>query len=101
MYTGAKKVKALPDFKLLLVFENGERRLFDVSPYLDHGIFRALRDPAVFNSAHISFDTVAWSNGADLCPEVLYRDSTPVDKVRPRRTVDKSRRPRTKAKKHS
>ncbi len=101
MYSGAKEVKALSDFKLLLVFENGERRLFDVSPYLDHGIFQALKDPAVFNSAHISFDTVAWSNGADLCPEVLYRDSTPVDKVQARRKANKSRSPRTKAKKRS
>ena len=101
MYTGAKEVKTLPDFKLLLVFENGERRLFDVSPYLDHGIFRALRDPAVFNSAHVSFDTVAWSNGADLCPEVLYRDSTPVDKTQVRRSLNKSRSPRAKAKRHS
>jgi hypothetical protein len=99
MYTGAKEVKTLPDFKLLLVFENGEHRLLDVSPYLDHGVFRALRDPAVFNSAHISFDTVAWSNGADLCPEVLYRDSTPVDDAQMYRSSSKP--PRAKAKRHS
>jgi hypothetical protein len=79
MYAGVKEVKPLPDFRLLILFENGERRVFDVSPYLDHGVFQALRDPTMFNSAHISFDTVAWSNGADLCPEVLYRDSTPAD----------------------
>jgi hypothetical protein len=99
MYTRAKEVKALPDFKLLLVFKNGERRLFDVSPYLDHGIFRALRDPAVFNSAHISFDTVTWSNGANLCPEVLYRDRTPVDDAQEYRSSSKPSR--AKAKGHS
>lgn len=82
MYMGAKEVKTLPDFRLLLLFENGERRLFDVSPYLEQGVFRALRDPAVFQSAHISFDTVTWANGADLCPEVLYTDSVPVDDAR-------------------
>ena len=81
MYIGAKEVKTLADYRLLVVFENEERRVFDVSPYLDHGVFRALRDPATFNSAHISFDSVAWSNGADLCPEVLYREGTPVDKT--------------------
>ena len=96
MYTGAKDVKTLPDFKLLLVFENGERRLFDVSPYLDRGVFQALRDPAVFNSAHISFDTVAWSNGADLCPEVLYRDSTPVDDAQVHRSSSKPSRAKAK-----
>ena len=99
MYAGVKEVKPLPDFKLLLVFKNGERRLFDVSPYLGQGVFQALRDPAVFNSAHTSFDTVAWSNGADLCPEVLYRDSTPVGEAQVRRG---SRNPsRARAKKHS
>ncbi len=99
MYTGAKEVKALPDFTLLLVFQNGERRLSDVSPYLDQGVFQALRDPAVFNSAHISFDTVAWSNGADLCPEVLYRDSIPVGDAQVRRSSSKPSR--AKAKKRS
>ena len=41
MYVGAKEVRTLPDFRLLIVFENGERRVFDVSPYLDHGVFQA------------------------------------------------------------
>jgi hypothetical protein len=79
MYARIREVKALPDFRLFLVFANGEGRVFDVSPYLDHGVFQALREPAVFNSVHVSFDTVAWSNGADLCPEVLYRDSAPAN----------------------
>jgi hypothetical protein len=78
MHASAIEVQALPEFKLAILFDNGERRVFDVSPYLDHGLFRDLRDPAVFKSARISFDSVAWANGVDLCPEVLYRDSVPV-----------------------
>ena len=27
---------------------------------------------------HVCFDTVEWANGADLCPEVLYAESEPV-----------------------
>lgn len=81
MYIGAKEVQVVSPFKLSILFENGERRLFDVSSYLDHGVFGELRDPAMFNSVHISFDTVAWANGADLCPEVLYRDSIPVEEA--------------------
>ena len=90
MYAGAKKVKTLPGFKLLVLFDNGERRVFDLSSYLDQGVFRALRDPVVFNSAHISFDSVAWANGADLCPEVLYRESVPVDEAQAKEDVDES-----------
>jgi hypothetical protein len=34
MYLSIKRVKALEDYKLLLEFENNERKIFDVSPYL-------------------------------------------------------------------
>jgi hypothetical protein len=84
VYIGAKEVEALPDFKLLILFENGERRLFDVSPYLDRGVFRELRDPALFKSARISFDSVEWANGADLCPEVLYAESVSAQETKER-----------------
>jgi len=32
MHAGAKAVKTLPGFRLLITFENGEQRVFDVSP---------------------------------------------------------------------
>ena len=46
-----------------------------MTPYLDQGIFAALRDPSLFRSVRVSFDTIEWANGADICPEVLYEDS--------------------------
>jgi hypothetical protein len=80
MCVAVKSVAPLPDHQLLLVFETGERRVFDVKPYLGTGVFAALKDEVLFNSVHVSFDTIAWSNGADLCPEVLYAESTPVER---------------------
>ena len=69
MYLGVKAVKPQDDYVLLLTFENDEQRLFDMKPYLDFGpVFRALREPSLFNSVRISFDTVAWANEADLDP---------------------------------
>jgi len=100
MYIGVKEVKTLPHFKLLILFENGEQRVFDVSSYLDHGVFRALKDPALFHSAHVSFDAVTWANGADLCPEVLYRDSTPVDDTQVQHSADKGKTSRAKTTRH-
>jgi len=79
MYIGARAVRPLPDFRLLITFENGERRIFDVKPYLGDGVFRDLRDTALFSSVRISFDSVEWANGADLCPEALYRESVPAE----------------------
>jgi hypothetical protein len=76
MYPGVKNVKPLTDFKLLLTFENNEQRIFDMNPFLNKGIFRELRDTDMFDTVHICFDTIQWKNGADLCPEMLYKDST-------------------------
>ncbi len=75
MYLGVKDVKPLPDYKLFIRFENGEEKQFDVKPYLGRGIFRELADEKLFNTAHVSFDTVEWDNGADLDPELLHEES--------------------------
>lgn len=45
-----KKVKPQKDYNLILTFENGEVRLFDMKPYLDVGIFKELEDLALFFS---------------------------------------------------
>ena len=37
-------VTALADYRLLLGFANGDQRVFDVRPYLDSGVFAALKD---------------------------------------------------------
>ena len=82
-YRGVQAVAPLTDYKLLLTFDNGERRVFDVKPYLNKGIFAALKDPAVFDSVRVSFDAVEWNNGADLCPEALYSQSVTAETAQP------------------
>ena len=75
MYQAVKDVKPGENYTLHLTFENGEKRLFDLRPYLEIGIFKELKDISVFNSVHVSFDTVQWNNEADLDPELLYKNS--------------------------
>lgn len=77
-YSTVTSVAALANYRLLLGFANGDQRVFDVTPYLDKGVFAALKDMSVFRSVRVNFDTVEWANGADLCPEVLYELSVPV-----------------------
>ena len=72
------EVRALENHKLALRFSDGQTRVFDVEPYLGCGAFAELKKPEVFNSVKVSFDTVEWSNGVDLCPEVLYEHSKPM-----------------------
>jgi len=75
MYLSIKDVKPVKDYLLNLTFENGEKRQFDMKPYLNIGIFHELIDVSMFNTVHISFDTIAWNNDADLDPELLYQMS--------------------------
>jgi hypothetical protein len=78
MYIGVKAVEPLPEFRLLITFENDQRRVFNMEPYLDKGVFRELREISLFDTVRVSFDTVEWANGADLCPENLYDESVPI-----------------------
>ena len=78
-YLAVIDVKPQNDYLLLLTFENGERRLFDMKPYLNKGVFLELKDPNVFNTVKASFDTIEWINEADFDPEVLYDQSIALD----------------------
>jgi len=75
MYPAVKQVEILDNYRLLLTFDNGEKRAFDVQPLLTFGKFRELVSPSLFRTVRISFDTIAWSNGLDLDPEYLYEHS--------------------------
>ena len=69
------KVQPLNDYTLELTFENNETRIFDVKPYLYTGLFKTLKDEKLFKRVTVSYDTIAWPNGVDLDPEVLYEKS--------------------------
>ena len=75
MYKTLIGVKPSNNYHLILTFENGEQRLFDMNPYLDKGIFRELKDVSKFNTVKVDFDTVVWANEADIDPEILYQNS--------------------------
>jgi hypothetical protein len=81
MYNGIKDVKPLKDYKLIITFENGEVKIFDVKPYLDTGMFKDLRDIKIFNAVKVSFDTIEWGNGLDIDPEEVYENSNAVTGV--------------------
>ncbi|MEI7829739.1 MAG: DUF2442 domain-containing protein [Prolixibacteraceae bacterium] len=75
MYPIVKRVKPIDNYNLILTYENGELRQFDMKPFLNKGIFKELYDVSKFNSVKVSFDTIEWENEADLDPEVLYEQS--------------------------
>ena len=73
-----KDVNPLDNYLLLLTFENGEKRQFDMKPYLDLGIFKELKDQRLFRTVKTNFDSIEWDNEADFDPEVLYQNSIKV-----------------------
>ena len=78
MYIGIIAVAPMDNYMLRLTFENGEQRCLDMKPYLHRGVFRELANKDMFNTAHVSFDTVTWENDVDLAPEVLYEKSNTI-----------------------
>lgn len=72
-----KDVKPNPDHTLTIVFDNDERKVFDVKPYLDKGIFRELKDLKFFNAVRPFLGSIEWPNGQDFCPDTLYLDGAP------------------------
>jgi hypothetical protein len=80
MYSAVKSVMPINNYNLILTFENGEKRQFDMNPFLNIGVFRELRDVSKFNSVRISFDSIEWDNEADLDPEILYQKESEIVK---------------------
>lgn len=70
-------VEASPDYKLYLEFENGEKRVFDMSPYMDKRPFASLKGSILFTMASVDYGTVVWPGDIDISPETLYDRSRP------------------------
>lgn len=71
-------VRPLGDYRLELVFENGERRIFDVKPYLEYGVFKRLQNQATFRGVRVIAGSVEWPGEIDLSYDTLYVESQPV-----------------------
>jgi hypothetical protein len=70
-----KHVKPEQNFTLLITFNNGEVKRFDVKPYLGIGLFAELLDLSIFNSVKPFLGSIQWANGLDFCPDTLYLES--------------------------
>lgn len=66
--------------RLVLTFENGQRRAVDIAAIVPFdGVFAPLADELFFRQVRVcpEIGTIVWPNGADLCPDVLYDSSAP------------------------
>ncbi len=74
-----KSVKPIDDYRLELLFENGERRIFDAKPYMQRGVFVRLTNRATFAAARVVAGSVEWPGDLDLSYDTLYLESQPVE----------------------
>jgi hypothetical protein len=77
--TDVTSVQPLPEYRLLVEFSNGERKIFDVTPYLSKGVFVQLRDLAIFAAVRVTFCSVEWPGEIDLSHDTLYIRGVPAD----------------------
>ncbi len=67
-------VEPRDNYRLWVAFNNGAQGEIDLSGELWGEMFKPLKDPAIFKTAHQhpELGTVAWANGADFAPEFLF-----------------------------
>ncbi len=73
-----KHVRPLEDYQLEVIFENGEHRIFDMTLYLQRGVFVRLQNRAAFQAARVVAGSVEWPGEVDLSYDTLYLESRPI-----------------------
>lgn len=57
--------------QIRVTLSNGKQGVFDVSPYLEKGIFKELKDENYFQKAKISFGSIVWPNSQDFSADTI------------------------------
>lgn len=70
-------VKPLDDYELLVTFQNGEQKVFDVKPILSLPLYQPLKNKGFFTLAKADGMCIFWNEDIDLCPDMVYTDSRP------------------------
>lgn len=87
-----KSVKAQEDYYLLLTFQNGEKRIFDLKPYLEKPVFRQLKNMALFRTVKVVSGSVEWQGNVDLSYDTLYLESKPSKELQSRRKTTRGQK---------
>ena len=76
--------KYLHDYIVELIFRDGDVRVADLKRYVGgNGVFKPLEKLDYFRQVKMNGvgNSIEWPNGADLCPDVLWNISKPVEKA--------------------
>ena len=65
-------VDYVKDFTLSVTFSDGVKKVVDLQPYLNGGVFEQLKDLSQFRQYGLNHLTIEWACGVDLAPEFLH-----------------------------
>jgi hypothetical protein len=74
-YPKVKYASASDDHTLVVVFENGEKKRYDVAPLFDNEMFAPLRNPALFRAVEVEKGgyAVVWNSAIDISEYELWQ----------------------------
>lgn len=81
-----KKINYVDGYKISLTFNDKKRKVVDLEAYLKKGVFLPIKDPEYFLKVRVVGSTIAWPNGADFCPDVLYEIGQEVEESKSAQT---------------
>ncbi|MBI4289055.1 MAG: DUF2442 domain-containing protein [Chloroflexi bacterium] len=64
-------VEAVGNYKLRVLLSNNRKGTFDVSRYLDKGVFRELKEEEYFRRVRVAYGGVMWPHEQDLSAETI------------------------------
>jgi len=67
-------VEATFNHKLKIKLSNGREGIFDVSPYLDKGVFQELKDSKYFRQVWCAYGGVRWPHEQDFSAETIEHE---------------------------
>jgi hypothetical protein len=66
-------VKALPNFRIWLQYDNGVEGEVDLSDLAGRGVFAAWNDRAFFEAVRLGdHGAIEWNQEIDICPDSMY-----------------------------
>ncbi len=69
-----QNISVIEPYKLCATLSNGVEGVFDVSPYLQKGIFVRLQNFEYFQRVRINFCGICWPDGQDFSADTIEYD---------------------------
>ena len=72
MFLEVSQAEYLDNYRIKLIFNNGEIKTVDLQNELNGNVYQPLHQLDYFKNFQLKYNTIEWANGADYAPEYLY-----------------------------